>query len=166
MKKKTMLLSILALCLVMYIGVGEAMAYFTTYAYAKGGYPVHLGNREEIDEEFSAWTKHIKLTSKEDSEPVYIRARAYAGGSYSLTYSASEGGWSEGEDGWWYYSDIVPGGGETRELTVKIGNIPEDAKEGQTFHVAVVYESAAVQYQEDGTPYCDWSTPLDVVRTE
>ena len=68
-------------------GVGKAWAYFTTYTEAAGGYTVHLGDRTEITEEFTNWTKHVVITSEEDSEPVYIRVRAFCGSRYTLQYS-------------------------------------------------------------------------------
>lgn len=160
MKRMRYLLPVLALSLVMTAGIGKAWAYFTTYASAQGGIPIELGSETEITERFSSWIKHLTITNDEGSEPVYIRARAFYGGNYTVTYEGT--GWSAGEDGYYYYDGIVEGGGSTSELLVKIGGIPEeDLKDQQTFNIIVIYESTPVQYHEDGTPYADWTAVLD-----
>ncbi len=167
MKKKSSILAVLVLAAVLTAGIGKAWAYFTTFAEAAGGYTIELGDRTEITEKFDQWVKHVVITADEDSkEPVYIRARAFCGSAYTVEYSDASGKWTPGEKGYYYYSDILNAGGSTDELLVRIGNIPKDAKEGDSFHVVVVYESAPVRYQEDGTPYADWDEVLDSVRME
>lgn len=164
MKKIRYFLAFSALAGVMTAGLGKAWAYFTTYAQAQGSIAIELGDETEIEERFSGWVKHVTVTSEEGSEPVYIRAKAFSGGRYSLTYSGD--GWSEGTDGYLYYDEMVPGGGKTAELSVSIGNIPEeDLKDNLTFNVIVVYESTPVMYNEDGTPYADWNAVLDTGTT-
>ena len=60
------------------------------------------------------------------------------------------------------YNEIVPGGGKTSVLSVKIENVPEaDLENGTMFNVVVIYESTPVMYREDGTPYADWNVVLD-----
>lgn len=160
MKKTGYVLTVFALICVMTAGIGRAWAYFTTYAEAAGGIPLRLGDETEIEEKFSGWVKHVTISNKEGSEPVYIRAKAFGGGSYTLEYSGE--GWEPGEGGYYYYKDSVPGGGAAKELSVRIGNVPEeDLKDGQTFNVIVIYESTPVLYHEDGTPYADWDAVLD-----
>ena len=167
MKKFNILAATLAVLLVLGAGIGSAMAYFTTYVRAEGGMVIHLGDREEITEEFSNWTKHVVITSDQESQPVYIRARGYAGVQYTLTYTSEDDSWTEinpwtnEKDGWWYYKEIVPGGGNTSQLNVKIENIPKNAKEGDSFNVAVVYESTLVRYDAEGNPYANWDETLD-----
>lgn len=149
-------------------GVGKAWAYFTTYAEAAGGYTIRLGDRTEITESFTEWTKHVSIASEEDSEPVYIRVRAFCGSQYTLEYSGE--GWSQGADGYYYYSSAVAGGASTAVLDLRINNIPEDPEELERFNVVVIYESTPVRYHEDGTPYTvhetDWSVLLDNGTTE
>lgn len=70
--------------------------------------------------------------------------------------------WADGNDGYWYYNDILYGGQKTEgELLVKIAGIPETVKPGTDFNVVVVYESTQVLYGEDGEPYADWSAKVD-----
>ena len=51
MKKRTLILAVLAVVLVLSASIGSAVAYFTTYATARGGYVIHLGGRTEIEED-------------------------------------------------------------------------------------------------------------------
>ncbi len=166
MKKNTMILAALAVILTLTAGVSSAWAYFTTYAEAKGGYTLHLGDKTTVSENFSDWTKHVSIASETDSEPVYIRVKAFCGSEYSLIYSDAAGKWTPGEDGYYYYSDIVNGGGATDVLDVKIENVPEGMEDSDSFHVVVIYETTPVRYREDGTPYADWSARLDSGRVE
>ena len=158
MKKKSIFVAAFAAAMVAAESVGSAWAYFTTYADAQGGYTISLGDETRVEEEFSDWTKHIAVTSAEGSEPTYIRVKAFSGSQYQLVFSDKAGKWSPGDDGYYYYGDIVEGGQTTEPLDVKIENIPEDAGE---FNVVVVHESTPVQYDEAGEPYADWSIKLD-----
>ena len=88
MKKKTTILAALAVILTLSAASGSAWAYFTTYAQARGSYPIELGDRTTVEEDFSAWTKHVSIKSEPDSEPVYIRVRAFCGEAYQLVYNA------------------------------------------------------------------------------
>ncbi len=160
MKKAGYSIAVLAFLMVMTAGVGKAWAYFTTYASAEGGITITLGDETEIEEEFSNWEKRVTITSDADSELVYIRAKAFGSGSYPLTYSGD--GWAPGDGDYYYYNEIVPGGGKTSVLSVKIENVPEaDLENGTMFNVVVIYESTPVMYREDGTPYADWNVVLD-----
>ncbi len=160
-------LALAALAGVALAGIGEAWSYFTTYAEAAGGYTIRLGDRTEIREEFTDWTKHVVIANQESSEPVYIRAKAFCGSQYTLIYSGE--GWAPGSDGYYYYRDIVNGGASTGTLDIRIENIPAEPEEIERFNVVVIYESTPVKYHEDGTPYTveetDWSELLDTGST-
>lgn len=159
MKRNYMVLTLLAVGMILTAGIGQTWAYFTTYVEVEGGYPVQLGSRSEthIDEEFSNWTKHVRITNEEGSAPVYIRARAFCGSTYQLNYTSPSGKWAvNANDGFYYYSDILNGGETTEELLIKIENIPEDVTDPKAFNVVVVYESTPVRYDEAGNPYANW----------
>lgn len=161
MKKKTAFLTALAVILVLAASIDSAWAYFTTYAEAKGGHTLSLGDKTKVEEDFSAWTKHVSIQSDPDSEPVYIRVKAFCGSEYKLVFSDKSGKWSPGSDGYYYYSDIVNGGEATKELQVKIENVPKDVTDADSFNVVVIYESTPVLYKEDGTPYADWKNKVN-----
>ena len=88
-----------------------------------------------------------------------MRVKVFAGEMFqdSLSYSDDSGKWTPGEDGYYYYSDIVPAGGMTEELRVMIDNM--DAE--QSFNVIVAQECTLVQYDDSGSPYADWNTIAD-----
>lgn len=152
MKKLYLSLAALAMVAVLGAGLGVTWAYFTTYAEAQGGYVLRLGDETRIEETFTNWTKHVSIVSGEGSEPVYVRARAYCGSAYTLAYSSESEKWEDGGDGFWYYMEVLPGGGTAETLDVRIGGIPadEDLSDGDGFNVVVVYESAPVKYGADG----------------
>ena len=169
MKKKGLVLSLAAMALVLTASVGTAFGYFSTYATAKGGYTISLGDYEEITEDFQDWKKTVVVTSRADSnEDVYVRVKAFAGSSIVLTYESSSASWTAGADGYYYYSGIIAPGASTDAIDVKISNIPNDVNAEEyvnQFNVIVVYECTAVEYNEDGTAKpADWSKKLDVTQ--
>ena len=117
--KKSILLGIAAAALILTTDLESAGAYFTTYAEAGGGMRIDLGAETELQERFSVWTKHISIVSKEDSEPVFVRVKAFCGSAYQLVYSDASSKWSLGEDGYYYYQDILYG----KETTMFAGII-------------------------------------------
>lgn len=149
-------------------GIGTTWSYFTTYAETRGGFPIRMGDRTEITESFSDWTKHISITNTDNSEPVYVRAKAFCGSQYTITHSGD--GWVLGGDGYYYYQYPVNGGAAAGTLDLKIEGIPDDPESKKDFNVVVIYESTAVKYHEDGTPYSvqetDWNEILDTGSTE
>lgn len=166
MKCKNVLLAMTACMLILSAGAGSAWAYFTTYTEARGGYAIQLGSQSTVTETLDRWTKHVTVTNDAASGPVFIRAKAFAGSQYELVYSSGTGKWTEGADGYYYYSDIVEAGGSTEEaLDIRIDNVPDDVKDGDHFDVVVVYESTPVVYK-DGEASADWNAELVTGSTE
>lgn len=166
--KKTVCMAAIALALVAGAGAGSARAYFTTFATAKGGHQIAIDARAQITEQFSDWTKHIRLGNTGTAE-CYVRVKVFAGSAYGLEYTGSQG-WRDGGDGYWYYDEILPAGGTTGVLDVKITlpvvTVEDPALETpppytEDFNVVVIQECTAVLYEEDGTPYADWDAVLD-----
>ncbi len=160
MKKISKAIALLAAVLILAASLPSALGYFTAYTRAQGGAVLHLGGSTHITEEFSNWTKHVVITSEEGSQPVYVRARAFSGGQYPLTYSSEENSWSLGEDGYYYFNRILNGGESTTELLIHIDGVPEKAAQDQAFNVVVVYETTPVRYDENGDPYAEWTQDL------
>lgn len=160
MKKKSVIFAAIAVVLVLAANLPLAWGYFSTYTEARGGILIQPRKVEtEIEEpEVTNWAKHVVITNSEDGSPMYIRAKAFGGSEYDLTYE-SDGSWVPGDDGFYYYNNVLDGGNETSELLVKINNRPADEK-GQEFNVVVIYESVPVRYDESGNPYADWDQPL------
>lgn len=156
MKKKSIFLLALSIALILATSINSALAYFTTYVQAKGGYIIHLGGTD-IEEEFSNWTKRVVITNDPNGQPVYVRARAFAGNTYTLLYDGN--GWKDGGDGYYYYDKILLAGVETSELSVRIDDVltGDAVAEGDHFNVIVIYETTPVQYDANGKPYANWS---------
>lgn len=147
--KSIAVLSLLALTLVLTLSVGSTLAYFTTYARARGGYTLALGDSTEIKEEFDDWVKHVQIENTGET-PCYVRVKLFAGSAYTLEISAQDDDWVYREDdGYWYYKKPVEPGGLTSVIDASI-HVPENLKED--FDVAVVQECVPVSYNADGTP--------------
>ena len=159
MKIKSIILPLLAIGCVAMSQIGSANAYFTTYVTARGGYDVSWEHKEKIDEEFHDWTKYVTISSREDSVPVFVRAKALSGTTYNLEVTGNN--WKKGNDGYYYYTKALPGGGSTEQLLVKISNIPTNPEVNDNFNVAVVYESIPATFFTTGEPtdpeQADWS---------
>lgn len=173
MRKKTgnALLAFTAAALVLTANVGSANAYFTTYVEAQGGAVVHLGDETHIREDVDGWVKHLTVFNREGSDPVYVRARAFCGSQYELTYAGND--WLAVDDGFYLYKGIVEGGQTTTELTITV----EAGEKKNSFDVTVIYESIPVQYDESGNilqpvvngaanTAIDWNKTLDVIESK
>lgn len=165
MKKTKYFLALLAAVMILTAGVGQAMAYFTTYTEAKGTRIVRLGDETTITEKFADWTKELTIKNEEGSQPVYVRAKVFAPDTLAIDcpYGDSDPRWKKSDDGYYYYSDALAAGEPAGKLNVHISKIPLEAVKGDTFNVIVVYESTPVLYREDGTAYADWDNELVIV---
>lgn len=150
-------LALAAMVLVLSIGVGSTMAYFTTYAEAKGGYVLKLSHDTGIKEEFSNWTKHVTVTNT-GSVDCFVRIRAFCGAEVELEYADLTDSWTIGEDGYIYYNYMLPAGFDSAPIDIKI-NLPADFK--SDFNVIVIQESTPALFDENGMPYADWDMVLD-----
>jgi hypothetical protein len=147
-KRAVIAMAAVGMLLVSGLSVPQSLAYFTTYVTAEGGYTLHLGSTNtEIQEDYYEGSKHIQIENQGEKD-CYVRAKAFGGQMVTLSYSGE--GWMEGADGYWYYSEIVPAGGMTKELVVTIQ--PKDGLK-QDYDVIVVQECAPVLYDENGTAY-------------
>lgn len=171
MNKRKLVLTFLVFALIICANIQPAMAYFTTYTYAKGGHPIYLRDTTRIEEQFSNLTKHVRIRSEANSEPVWVRAQvfyAYQGiEEITITGADNPSKWQKGatdDNGYVYYNYSEPllGGGVTEELIVKIrtkDTLTPDA--GDQYDVIVVYESTPVRYDENGNQLpVDWNTQL------
>ena len=151
MKTRKIILPALAVILVIGLAVGTAIAYFTAHTEATGGVPVALGAKTEIEESIKDLDKVITISNK-GPESVWVRAKAYS--AYELTYKGE--GWSEGEDDFYVYGDIVEAGQTADTLTVSITAPADEVTE--EFNVIVIYECTKVMYDDEGNLLDpDWS---------
>lgn len=183
---RTALLTAVAVMLVLSAVMGSAWAYFTTYARAKGGYPIVLGHEEHDDEKFEGWEKTLSIAVSKDSRPVYLRARAFwTNNDHPLLFSdavipkdaANSDGlphqnWAPGDDGeWWYYTKLLDPANPDKEETVnndgsvsakpfhvRIKDVPKDETEG-----AMVGDefNVIIVYEATEVQYNEKGEPLD-----
>lgn len=162
-KRKTFWLTAAALLLVGGLSIQEAMAYFTTYVEAEGGYTVTLGPSTVIEETVEDMTKSITISNTGNVD-CYVRVKVFAGSTVDIAYFGSAN-WSKDADGYWYYKDIVPVGGKTEVLNATI-SVADGFEESFTnFNVIVIQECTPVLYKSDGSPYGDWNAAVDT-RTD
>lgn len=171
--KKTICLACLALALTLSLSIGGVMAYFTTYAVAKGGVALDLGFSEtKIDEKVVNGQKELVLTNTGDFE-CYVRLKALTGDAYkdTITYSEPDGAgkWTPGADGFYYYSDIVAAKASTTQInvgfTLPVDGDPTDEEVPADFNVIIIQECTPVLYDENGNPYANWNVKADVSQT-
>ena len=163
MKNKKLILTAAAACsaLILASSIAPAFAYFSTYERALGGYTIHLGDYEEITEDYDNWVKHVQIKNKDNStEYVYVRFTAFSGSQTPLQYSAGPE-WTPGGDGYYYYATPLAPGESTSNIDVMINGFPKGI-DPMSFNVVVYYECAPVRYHEDGTPYADWTQEYEV----
>jgi len=166
--KKIICLTAAAFIMVAGLSLGKALAYFTTYTEAKGGIELDLGFTETIpDETVVDGAKQVKIKNTGDYD-CYVRMKALVGSAYTISYTepGSEGKWTPGADGFYYYSDIVPAkGGETSQINVNITfPIPEDGV-APDFNVIIIQECTPALYRDGGEAYADWTQVADVSKT-
>ena len=105
-----------------------------------------------------------KVTVKNTGDfACFVRVKALAGEKYQdgLQYSDSDGKWTPGEEGYYYYSEPVAPGESSSVLDIKI-----DSKDTEdSFNVVVVQESTKVLYNEKNEPYADWTQIADTSET-
>ena len=152
---KPLIMAAATLALTGTLAVGSAMAYFTTYSTAGGGVTMNMGftktiPKEEVDEK----GKHVTIENTGNYD-CFVRVRAFA--PVELTYNAPDGGWTAGEDGYWYYAEVLPAKSETaQELNIKY-TFPSGDDKPEEFNIVVIEECTPVLYDEDGNPYADWN---------
>ena len=155
------LLAAVALVIASAGAVQTSLAYFTTYATAKGSHELALGTQTTLHEEIKDMEKHIRIENTGGID-CYVRVKVFAGSTVGLSFAAD--GWRQETDGYWYYNDIVAPGASSSTMVVSIKG-PED-EDMETFNVVVVQECTPVLYDEDGNPYADWAMSLDAAGKE
>ena len=168
----------ISLAMILLVSVPSSLAYFYTYTKAEGQISVHLEDKTELKEEFKDGMKKVTFSADDNSDPVFIRAKAFTTGNIPIDYDLSEG-WSAGSDGYYYYANPVDGKSDTampkdaNPFNVTI-TYPAEAKDGDTHNVVVIHEATAALFSETepeapykwfdeelgGYWYTDWSTVL------
>ena len=155
------LLAAVALVIASAGAVQTSLAYFTTYATAKGSHELALGTQTTLHEDIKGMEKHVRIENTGGID-CYVRVKVFAGSTVKLSFAGD--GWKQEADGYWYYGNIVAPGASANTMVVSITG-PED-EDMETFNVVVVQECTPVLYNEAGEPYADWALSLDTAGKE
>ena len=148
MKKRYIVLSILLIALILCSSIGTSLAYFSTYATAKGGYIIKT--EPEIHEEFTEKTKKITISNNTGASPVFVRVKVFNSSEYEMKYELGENWSKNSEDGYFYFSQALDGGQATTQLKAIIEKIPARLKDSDEFNIVVIYESVLAVAGDDG----------------
>ncbi len=169
MKKRSIVLAVFAAVLVLASSIGAAVAYFTTYVTANGGYVIHIENETHIHEDVGKGQKVIRIENTGEG-PVFVRVKAFNGDDFNVEMdpeSPSTNWEYKLEDGYWYYRDVVNPGDNTSELTLKITDIKDQQwEDGDVRNVIVIYESVPAYFDSDGNPDFGTAWSNDISSTE
>lgn len=163
--KKRIYLAAAALAIVATLGIGSAMAYFTTYVLADGGVELSMGSSITIPKE--EMDLHYKIISIENTGDYdcYVRVKAFVGAENGdLVFSDEDDKWTPDADGYWYYSDIVKPGETTSTVKLAVLGLKETPEAGEAFNVIVVEECTPVRFDENGNAYADWENGAEILN--
>ena len=163
--KKRIYLAAAALAIVATLGIGSAMAYFTTYVLADGGVELSMGSSITIPKE--EMDTHFKIVSIENTGDYdcFVRVKAFVGAENGeLKFSDADGKWTPGADGYWNYSDIVKPGETTSTVKIEVLGLLEKPEAGEEFNVIVVEECTPVRFDENGKAYADWEKGAEILN--
>lgn len=153
MRIKGIRLSVIIITIVLTISFSTAvsLAYFSDYVKARGSAALHLTGKTEITETPGTNSKTIIINNRSDF-PVDMITRVQVIGPDEFAPYSIKGepeNWEKGSDGWWYYTKVLEQGASTDPLTIEWA-VPSGT-EIKNYDVAVVHESMAAVYGEDGT---------------
>ena len=155
MMKKNKLIIFMILALLLLVSVPSIFSYFSTFTMTKGSKKIVMQNSTYMKEEVKSWAKNIVVEADDDSDPVTVKVRVFAPEYIQQLLSFSGENWSKDGD---FYSYSLPIDGkadtadyaqETSELVIKIDEtkLPTDVKDGDDFHIVVVYEATPLNVQ-------------------
>ena len=169
MKNKNLFLAVLAMILVLGSSIGVALAYFTAFVEAKGGYVIQLEPKTVIEEWYDGQKRvQIQNTAEEGLEPLFIRAKVFYGTEppITVTVTSADSTWTietvpTGSHLYYLatYTKAVYGQQFADTLSIDV-NTTADMKDTEYFDVNVVYECVPAVFKADGTPDLDtaWAT--------
>lgn len=173
MKNKNLFLAVLAIILVLGSGIGAAVAYFTSFVEAKGGYVIQLEPKTVINEYYDGQKRvQIQNTAKAGLEPLFVRAKVFYGTEPEITVTVTSSTWdieSPTATRRYYvatYTKPVYGQEFADTLSIDV-NTKADMKNEEYFDVNVVYECVPAVFKADGSPdlATAWATgKITVIR--
>ena len=143
------LMTVLCIMMIAFTSLGLTMAYFSDYTSASGQAVISLKAETVIEENVDKdGIKHITLSNPSETTDVVARVVIYGpwltAEDQAKDVQAPED-W-EYKDGFYYYTKIIPAGGETSEIVIKHDNVPKDL---ENFDITVKFQSALVTLDGD-----------------
>lgn len=161
---KRSLIALLAVMLLIISSVGATVAYFSATDKAEGAAVLNLKGESRIDEGDKDF-KEIVVTNTGKPDLI-VRVKIFGVDTTKMDVATPDG-WAEGNDGWYYYRNILASGQDTgAPITVKLKSglsEKEIAELGDSFEVTVVHEATPVVYDGDSLVLPDgWTLPSGV----
>lgn len=160
MKRRTPILALFVVMLVLGVSVGSAWSYFTDTTYAEGGLDLSLQTSTSLEEENEAGYKYITIRNTSSVVEVWVRAYVFANDDLGVTVSGEN--WKHNDETNWYeYTQTLPVMPEEKRETKKLmvhfeltspNDLDKVVHDGDEADVIVVYESLPVTYDADGKP--------------
>lgn len=157
--------TVLFVCILAFLCVlpaKETLAYFTAYTESAGGHALALKPETRIKETYKDNVKKIQIENTGPAD-CFVRVKVLSGNKVALSCKGE--GWTEKDDGYWYYEDVLPSAGLTRVLEVAVA-IPDgwQASSGSV-NVIVIQECAPV-CEREGKLYGDWEHAVRLDRED
>lgn len=156
MKRRNIVLAVIAMVLVLGMSVGTAWSYFTDTTYAEGSVTLSVEPTTTITEENGPGTKTIRIQNTSQLVPVWVRARVYA--AKELGANAQGTNWSGQIEDWYEYGVPVDPSAQTEPLNVTFtlkraydaAQNRDGAHDGDEQNIVVIYECVPVSYDASG----------------
>lgn len=156
MKFRHYFLLIAAVLALLTASVGGAVAYFTANASAAGQRSLSISKpTTHVEETVVSGTKHVTVVNDADSQPVFVRVRAFCGAAYELETGSEDANWVQRGEFWAYAQPLQPGS-STSELLIHLKNLPAGTQDVRQFNIVVVEETSPVLCTPQGEPYALW----------
>lgn len=167
MKKKQWIGLTALTALVLTVSVPNALAYFTTYASASGRVEISLEAETEIVENLPGSNmKEVQVQLDPDSQPVYVRVRAFGGSAFPIDVQPGVN-WHQAGEYWEYGVPLYPEEGRNITQTIVFSIDYEHNDDAQDFNIIVVSESIPVRFDENGDSLpADWDRTIEIERGE
>lgn len=144
---KKIIVTMITVFLLAVITLPQAYGYFTNHCQGEGGRVLQLVNDTKVKEEKDELNKTIQVKNTGEVS-VFTRVKIIYGGSQDVKITKSDN-WVEGDDGYFYYKDVVDVDDETDSLKAEITS---NKKIDEDFDIVVVCESTPYVVYDDKEP--------------
>ena len=165
---KRTLIALLAVMLLIVSSVGATVAYFSDTSKAEGAATLNLRGETKIDEGDKDF-KEIVITNTGKAD-LLVRVKLFGVDTSKMDVTVPSG-WAAGNDGWYYFRNILPGAQSPQTttgspITVKLKDglsEKEIAEMGDSFDVTVIHEATPVVYNGNSVAVPQgWTLPAGV----